>query len=328
MNCYTYREWSLNTESMEKQILYKFFEGTASQEEQEQIREWMEASPEHERIFFKERRLFDMMLLLAQEKKTETIQRTFFLPRPLTEWIKIAAVVAITLGISLFYSQQETNEHLMAMQTIAVPAGQRINLMLPDGTQVWLNARTTLQYPVSFGKGERKVELDGEAYFEVAKQGKQSFIVQTGKGKVEVLGTHFNIEAYADTGTFETTLMEGSVRVTSAENPSQSLILHPDSKAVLKEGMFEVFPVDDYNRYRWREGLICFRNAPFETIMHEFEKYYGKTIQIRNQHILKYNYTGKFRQADGIDYALRVLQKDLRFSYSQDDENQMIYIEE
>lgn len=154
MNCYTYREWSLNTESMEKQILYKFFEGTASQEEQEQIREWMEASPEHERIFFKERRLFDMMLLLAQEKKTETIQRTFFLPRPLTEWIKIAAVVAITLGISLFYSQQETNEHLMAMQTIAVPAGQRINLMLPDGTQVWLNARTTLQYPVSFGKGE------------------------------------------------------------------------------------------------------------------------------------------------------------------------------
>ncbi|MCD7976711.1 MAG: FecR domain-containing protein [Tannerellaceae bacterium] len=312
---------------MEKDILYTFFEGTATQQQQEEVRKWMEASPENERTFFKERRLFDMMLLLAQEREPVKTKRSFSLPRPVLELLKIAAVVAITLAVGFFYMEQTSRNDQMAIQTISVPAGQRVNLTLPDGTNVWLNARTTLQYPVSFGKKDRRVELDGEAYFEVTKEEKRSFVVHTSKGKVEVLGTNFNVEAYSYKDDFETTLMQGSVKVTSALDPAQTLVLHPDSKAVLRGGKFEVVPVDDYNRYRWTEGLICFRNDSFESIMQEFEKYYGKSIRINNEKILNMHYTGKFRQTDGVDYALRVLQKDIRFSYSQDDENQIIYID-
>ncbi len=215
----------------------------------------------------------------------------------------------------------------MATNTISVPAGQRINMTLTDGTNVWLNARTSLTYPVKFSKKNRQVILDGEAYFEVAKDKTKPFIVQTNKYNVEVLGTKFDVNAYSETGEFETTLMSGSVRVASTSDPAQKLTLKPNNKVYLQDGELHVSVVDDFNPYRWKEGLICFKNESFTSIMKDFEKYYGLTIQVRNKEVLKYVYTGKFRQTDGIDYALRVLQKDIKFSYQRDDENQIIYIE-
>ncbi|MDR3141306.1 MAG: DUF4974 domain-containing protein, partial [Tannerellaceae bacterium] len=103
--------------------------------------------------------------------------------------------------------------------------------------------------------------------------------------------------------------------------------LSPDSKAVLKDNKFTIEKVDDYTEYRWIEGLICFKNEPFVDIMKTFEKYYGATIEVKNKEVQKYTYTGKFRHTDGIDYALRVLQRDIHFSFSRDDENHIIYIE-
>lgn len=314
---------------MEKETLYKFYEGTASLVEEEAIRAWMEASDENKRLFFKERRLYDAMLLLGDEtkQKKEIDKRKLSLSSLRTEFLKIAAVVAITLGGTYLYQQFPTDNELMAMQTISVPAGQRVNVTLPDGTNVWLNARTTIKYPISFNSDKRQVVLDGEAYFDVAKNKKIPFVVHTDKCDVEVLGTKFNIDAYSDRGEFETTLMEGSVKVASVADPSQTLTLAPDSKVLLKDGRLTVVPVDNYNPYRWKEGLICFRNESFVGIMKDFEKYYGINIQVKNKDTLQYFYTGKFRQTDGIDYALRVLQKDIRFTYKRDDENHIIYIE-
>ncbi|WP_229058588.1 MULTISPECIES: FecR family protein [Parabacteroides] len=243
-----------------------------------------------------------------------------------TELIKIAAIIALTLGGSLVYQQMQTKQALIPLQTIAVPAGQRINITLPDGTNVWLNARTTIQYPVTFNSSERLVKLDGEAYFDVARNEKVPFIVQTPKYNVEVLGTQFDVESYSDTGKFETTLMEGCVKISSLTDKDESLMLTPNNKAYLYKGKLRVMPVDDYNPYRWREGLICFKNETFASIMKEFEKYYGINIHITNKQVQQYLYTGKFRQTDGVDYALRVLQKDIRFSYQRDDDKHIIYI--
>lgn len=314
---------------MNKDILYKFFEGNASFEEEAAVKQWMEESAENRRAFLKERKLFDAMLLLGNEKVIKAGKKRFsiHLSSLRTELIKIAAVVAITLGGCYFYYQSTLEKELMAMQTITVPAGQRINITLIDGTNVWLNARTSLSYPLKFGKKNRQVILDGEAYFDVAKDKGKPFIVQTDKYNVEVLGTKFDVDAYSETGEFETTLMSGSVRVASATDSTQRITLQPHNKVYLRDGQLHVSPVDDYNPYRWKEGLICFKNETFTSIMKEFEKYYGLTIQVKNKHVLKYVYTGKFRQTDGIDYALRVLQKDINFTYQRDDENQTIYIE-
>ena len=314
---------------MDKAILYKFFEGTASLDEEKDVRLWMDASADNRRAFFKERKLFDGMLLLGDQDIIRSGKKRFTInfSSLRTELIKIAAVVAITLGCGYIYFQSSIEKDLMAMQTISVPAGQRINITLSDGTNVWLNARTSIKYPVVFSKKNRQVILDGEAYFEVARNEKKPFIVQTDKYNVEVLGTKFDVDAYSETGEFETTLMSGSVRVASADDPDHTLVLKPNSKVYLDNGKLHVTSVDDYNPYRWREGLICFKNESFIAIMKDFEKYYGLTIHVKNKDVLKYVYTGKFRQTDGVDYALRVLQKDIKFSYQRDDENQMIYIE-
>ena len=314
---------------MNKETLYKFFEGNASFEEEVAVKQWMEESTENRQSFLKERKLFDAMLLLGNEKVINAGKKRYSinLSSLRTELIKIAAVIAITLGGSYLYHQYSFEKELMATNTISVPAGQRINMTLTDGTNVWLNARTSLTYPVKFSKKNRQVILDGEAYFEVAKDKTKPFIVQTNKYNVEVLGTKFDVNAYSETGEFETTLMSGSVRVASTSDPAQKLTLKPNNKVYLQDGELHVSVVDDFNPYRWKEGLICFKNESFTSIMKDFEKYYGLTIQVRNKEVLKYVYTGKFRQTDGIDYALRVLQKDIKFSYQRDDENQIIYIE-
>ena len=314
---------------MNKDILYKFFEGNASFEEEAAVKQWMEESAENRLAFLKERKLFDAMLLLGNEEIIKNGKKRFSinLSSLRTELIKIAAVVAITLGGSYFYYQSSLEKELMAMQTITVPAGQRINITLVDGTNVWLNARTSLSYPAKFGKNNRQVVLDGEAYFDVTKDKSKPFIVQTDNYNVEVLGTQFDVNAYSETGEFETTLMSGSVKVASASDSTQKITLKPNNKVFLQDGKLHVTAVDDYNPYRWKEGLICFKNETFTSIMKDFEKYYGLTIQVKNKNVFKYVYTGKFRQTDGIDYALRVLQKDIKFTYQRDDENQIIYIE-
>ena len=314
---------------MNKDILYKFFEGNASFEEEAAVKQWMEESAENRLAFLKERKLFDAMLLLGNEEIIKNGKKRFSinLSSLRTELIKIAAVVAITLGGSYFYYQSSLEKELMAMQTITVPAGQRINITLVDGTNVWLNARTSLSYPVKFGKNNRQVVLDGEAYFDVTKDKSKPFIVQTDNYNVEVLGTQFDVNAYSETGEFETTLMSGSVKVASASDSTQKITLKPNNKVFLQDGKLHVTAVDDYNPYRWKEGLICFKNETFTSIMKDFEKYYGLTIQVKNKNVFKYVYTGKFRKTDGIDYALRVLQKDIKVTYQRDDENQIIYIE-
>lgn len=314
---------------MNREVLYKFFEGTAFYEEEVQVRQWMEYSPENRREFLKERKLFDSMLLLGDEKAIEKTNREKSGRNGSlgTEILKIAAVVAVTLGLNFLYQFVADKEQTIPMQSIYVPSGQRVNLTLSDGTNVWLNARTRILYPAVFDKSVRQVTVDGEAYFDVAKDKQRPFIVETNKCKMEVLGTKFNVEGYSDKDDFEVTLMEGRVKVASKQGIGDTLILTPDSKACLeKDGRLTVVRVDDYNPYRWKEGLICFRTESFLSIMNDLEKYFGVSIVVENKAVLKYNFTGKFRQADGIDYALRVLQKDIRFRYERDDENQIIYI--
>lgn len=314
---------------MNKETLYKFFEGNTSLKEEEAVKQWLEESEENLQTLFKERKLFDAMLLLGNEKEIRKGKKkiSINLNSLRTELIKIAAVVAITLVGSYFYYESVLDKDLMAMQTISVPAGQRISFTMTDGTNVWLNARTSLTYPVKFGKKNRQVILDGEAYFDVAKDKTKPFVVKTEKYNVEVLGTKFDVDAYSETGEFETTLMSGSVKIASLDDPSEELMLKPDNKVYLQDGKLQVTPVSDYNPYRWKEGLICFKDATFLSIMKDFEKYYGLNILVKNKEVRKFFYTGKFRQTDGIDYALRVLQRDIKFTYQRDDENQIIYIE-
>lgn len=310
---------------MEKEKLHRFFAGSTSIKEGMAIRAWMEACEENKRTFYKERKLFDA-LMLHNDRDTNCKISGKQTAGMIHQWLKAVSIVVLTLTFNYLYQEYRSSKDVIAMNTVSVPAGQRTNLTLPDGTNVWLNARTTLQYPVTFNKKQRTVLLKGEAYFDVTPNKKIPFIVQTDGYDIEVLGTQFDVDAYPDHRTFETTLMKGSVKVVSQQFPERTITLKPEHKVYVKNGQLEVAKVNDFNPYRWKEGLICFKDEPFRIIMEDFEKYYGIRIIINNKNVLKYSYNGKFRQSDGIDYALRVLQRDIHFKYEKDNDEQLIYI--
>ena len=312
---------------MEKETLYKFFDGKASREEKEAVRIWLESSPENEQELFKEREFFDAMILsgstkvAGMEKKSRPFYRTVLL-----EAIKIAAVFAITVASGTYFYKSEICKIGEAMNTITVPAGQRANLTLADGTNGWLNARSEMRYPAVFTGNKREITLDGEAYFEVTHNEDKPFVVQTNKCNVEVLGTKFNVEAYSDSEDFCTSLMEGSVRVSDKRNPSETVLLSPNHMVSLENGQLSTSPISDFDVFRWKEGLICFRNMNFEQLMLRFEKCYGVRIVVENKHLVNYICSGKFRISDGIDNALRILQKDAKYSFERNNDESVIYI--
>lgn len=310
-----------------KEILYKFFEGTASIEEGMKIKAWMEESPANKQTFHKERKLFDAILLNGKvSPDSRKVKNTPFRKITQSQWFRMAGIVILTLFINYLYQAYKNSRIEEHMCTISVPAGQRANITLPDGTNVWLNARTTMQYPCTFNNRQRTVTLNGEAYFDVSKDKNKPFVVQTKLYNIEVLGTKFNVNAYEEQKEFETALMQGHVRVISQTRHKQSINLSPEQKVFLENGKLHLAAIKDHDPYRWKEGLICFKETAFADIMKDFEKYYGIQIEIHNKNVLKYYFTGKFRQSDGIDYALRVLRNDISFDFEKDNEKQVIYI--
>lgn len=308
---------------MNQELLYRFFQGNTTQQEEIRIRKWIEESPENRASFFRERKMFDAIHLLSDEEQWKA-KKTFSFNRSwMKELVKIAAVIALTLTASVSYRYLFPNKEQLAIQQIETPAGQRVTVKLADGTVVWLNSRSQLAYPAIFSGKERKIKLTGEAYFEVARNKEKPFIVETTFGDVEVLGTKFNLEAYPELASFVTSLFEGSVRVRSGH---QQLVLSPDQMAYLRDGELRTTQINDYTPYRWREGLICFNNESFINIMRKFEKAYGVEIKVETSKVSNSFYSGKFRQSDGITYALRVLQKDVSFSFETDEENHIIHI--
>ena len=315
---------------MDRETLYKFFEGAASYEEEVRIRQWMEHSPENRREFLKERKIFDSMLLLGDEKTIEEKMRhkSWSLSSLGTELIKIAAAVAVTLGLSLLYQFVSNKNGVVPMQSIYVPTGQRVNITLSDGTNVWLNACREMTYPASFSEDIRRVSLKGEAYFDVSKDVEHPFVVQTKKCDIKVLGTEFNVrvnEAESDCE-FSAALLEGSIELTNKMEPGPSIRLAPMQKAEWTGGKMVVESIRNLDDYRWKEGLICFEDIRFADLMKRFEKTYDIRIVIQNKSLHDYKCSGKCRVSDGVDFILQVLQRSTRFTFSRSDDNTIIYI--
>lgn len=310
---------------MDFKLLYKYFEGSASKEEVAKIKLWLESSPENMQILLLERKIYDSVLLNNGEKETSIIQNNKR-KKIIWEVLKIASVILITALTSVLYFNINEGGDDVAMQTISVPAGQRLNINLPDGTNVWLNAKTTIKYPVSFNKKERLVEVDGQAYFSVAKDDKKPFIVNTRSGRVQALGTKFDVLDYSDDSIFETMLSEGKVKVDMASTDNQTLILEPNTKAFIRNGKLNKERIEDKSEYEWRNGLLSFRNKSFTEIMKSFEKIYDIKIVIEDPRITNQTLTAKFRIVDGVDYALRVLQREINFQFRHDNEDRDIEI--
>ncbi|AOM78403.1 FecR family protein [Pedobacter steynii] len=205
--------------------------------------------------------------------------------------------------------------------TVSTPVGRQYQLVMPDGTKVWLNAASSLSFPSSFpAKGQRIVKLSGEAYFEVAKDKSRPFIVQNNTQKVEVLGTHFNINS--NYTAIRTTLLEGSVMVypLSSVNGADGLqltetgvLLKPGEQAVQKSGRIEVLSADMDQAIAWKEGWFYFKSASLPEVLNEAAKWYDLKITYESS-IPADRFTGKVSRTASLGMFIKVLQlSDVKF---------------
>lgn len=192
--------------------------------------------------------------------------------------------ISKTADGQLLYTVIDNHSAPVANNTITTPNGGQYQVILPDGTKVWLNAASSLIYPVSFAKQKQRiVELSGEAYFEVAHNANQPFQVKTSEQTVQVLGTKFNINSYNDEGRTITTLAEGSVRVSSLRGTKQSLTLMPGQEAVQQTNNLIVQPADMETALAWKNGLFVFKSEPLENIMRQVSRWYNIEVVFEGQ---------------------------------------------
>lgn len=193
--------------------------------------------------------------------------------------------------------------------TLRVPRGGEYCLALSDGSRVWLNAKTELLYPVSFVGKERRVYLKGEAYFEVARNENRPFIVETGPVEVKVLGTSFNINAYADEPEIVTTLMTGKVELRDSARTAR--VLHPSEQALWNRDTktLDVREVNASSYTQWREGKFVFRDDDLETIFRILARWYGMEYEFLQAELKKERFYGVTGRYENITELLRQFEK-------------------
>lgn len=312
---------------MDQDLLHRFLGGKVTPAEKTEIKQWISESEEHTSRLFKERMIFDAMIISGEIPNDRIVPvRRKRLSYLFVEFSKIAAVAAIMFVVGAYFYSRKMEEIYLATNTISVPVGQRANIQLPDGTNVWLNARSHMTYPAYFTGEKREIELDGEAYFEVTHDVEKPFIVHTDGFDIKVLGTKFNVKAYKDSEDFTTALMEGAVEVTNKNNTDNSIRLLPDQKVDYQNGRLLCSSIENYDVYRWREGLLCFKNVRFSDLMKQFENSYGVNIIIGKEKVKEKIFSGKLRISDGVDNALRILQKDGGYIFEWDESGTTIYI--
>lgn len=239
--------------------------------------------------------------------------------------LKYAAIavilIASTVWTTIFLQDRNVDSTL---NTLYVPAGQRARITLQDGTDVWLNAQSTLTYPSHFSRKNRTVEITGEAFFDVAKDAKRPFVVTTRDIKLHVLGTQFNVYAYPDAGFTQAILVEGSLRIVNNDNELEVVHLAANEQMVFRENEMTVHPMINPDHLLWREGIYAFDNEPLKNIIKKLQLYYDVKIIVEDPEIFNVRYTGKFRQRDGIDEILRIIQKIQPFKIERDTEKNTI----
>jgi transmembrane sensor len=291
-------------------------------------------------------RLFEMDLRDIKKRRTLRL-------------FKRAAVAAAFIGISfygvyLYFDQKKQNTELASVnKEVVVKRGSKSHFLLPDGTQIWLNADSKLLYNQKFNGTTREVELEGEAYFDVVKDKTRPFIIHTKAMDIKVLGTVFNIKAYAEDKTTEASLIRGSIEASFKDRPDEKIILKPQEKIVFtNDGRIageQKINTTDKNidvpdapiitvtkiKYElnkkdsllaetgWMKNTLVFRSEPFEDLALRLERWYNVKIRFENESIKQLKLTGTFEK-ESLQEVMEYLSATAGFSYKINKDEIMI----
>jgi transmembrane sensor len=231
---------------------------------------------------------------------------------------------------------------------ILTPNGSRTKMLLPDGSNVWLNSGSKLTYHKSFETGLREVYLTGEAFFDVVKNPQRPFIIHTAKIDVKVLGTRFNVKAYENDKTIETSVIKGSVRVFLRDNPSNAFLLQPNQKLVLQNeerprlknttlakaaDMVPLVAIMKLSYLKgtntdiessWTRNILSFEDEMFVDVAKKMERWYDINIEFKNRKWEQQYLSGSFEK-ESLEMALKALQFSTGFTYKQENKTISIY---
>jgi ferric-dicitrate binding protein FerR (iron transport regulator) len=358
-------------------LIVKFLQNQCDVDEIATLSEWINEHPDNKSYFEQEEALWNSIelsrntdgidankdwdklssLIEKEERKplmkTKKQQQVF----RLGALLRVAAVVLISFGLSwlAFSSYYKTAlSKSEGMLEVSVAKGSKSVVKLADGTTIWLNSATTIRYPDKFKNNRRDVYIEGEAYFEVAKDKKRPFTVHTSDMDMVVLGTSFNVKSYPDEGTIETTLVEGSVRIEKkmksgkikyvSLKPNQQVTLIKEEGRILltdlnedkveklavaeqqesdslkvttikrKERIVVVENIDPNVFIAWKSNRLEFKDEIFESIAVKLERWYNVEISIKNEKLKKIKFTGTFEN-ETIEQALEALRLTTRFKY-------------
>ncbi len=213
----------------------------------------------------------------------------------------------------LAYTKPREEKQEISINQLKVPRGGEYELVLPDGTKVWINSESQLTYPVAFVGKERRVSLTGEAFFEVTPNKQLPFIVDVKDQEIRVLGTEFDISAYTDDAHIITTLVEGEVAVKNMDNKGGQEILHPNEQLVYFRNnhhtTVKTINVDEY--VSWKDGMFVFRHRPLEHIMKKLGRWYDVEVCFVEEEAKHLVYAGDFSKENSLSDFLSALELEM-----------------
>lgn len=316
--------------NLSEDIINKYLTGQCSEEEIVEVNAWMKESEENARQLFRMEEIYHLGKFNQYADRQQMARAEKQLYKKLDEekrkqnkilrmhrWMKYAAMIAVILviggGSGYWLYQNGNNQHMM----VAV-ANEGIvkEIILPDGTKVWLNNLATLKYPREFSEKARNVYLDGEAYFEVTKNRHKPFTVQSDAMRVRVLGTTFNFKCDKNYRIAEVTLIEGEIEVKGNKEEGQ-IILAPGQRAELNKnnGRLTVKQVDAKMDAVWHDNLIPFQKADIFTISKALERFYDIKIILSPDMRADKTYSGVLKKKSTIESVLKSLQNSISIDY-------------
>ncbi len=314
---------------MENETLYRYLKGETSVAEEAQIADWYDADPKrHRRRLDSVRMLFEGMELHGDSRRAKRAGVRMTWRRIGFAGMRVAAALLLALGAGHLSYRYAFDVMSGQTNTVKVPAGQRMELTLADGTHVWLNSGAELEFPAVFAPASRRIRLSGEAMFDVEPDAARPFTVETFASDVRVLGTRFNVDADEEHGRFSTALLRGSVCVSNRIDPSQAdIVMKPDEVVDLVNGRMITSHLDDDKELCWMDGLLCVTGLSFAELMDKFEQVFAVHVIVDRESLPDMQSVGgKIRVDGGIRNALRLLQYSTDFDYEIDEATNTVTI--
>jgi len=310
----------------EKILLNKYLAGNTSKDEVSRLMDLSKSSAELQKELEDANRILnklDDLKLMKQLNSSVALTNVKERMKKYKEkkgWLyyaqKVAAVLFLPLLLFSIYQVFISDNNFfqassqLAYNEVLTPSGIRSVFELPDGTSVWMNGNTKIKYPLEFNGNERRIYLEGEAYFKVAKNKKKPFIVDVGELNVQAVGTEFNCMAYPSDKSIITTLTEGSVKITRGQGDVKK------GEYLLNSGEILTFELEknqfflrkgDLEKYvSWRSGKFVFRNDPLEVVCQKLGRWFNADIEIEDDELKNYSFTGTFKD-EGLNEILELI---------------------